>query len=275
MTGMGGVAGEPVPDSPALPSVGVPAEQVLAELRGLRAADRPTHGGRLFAYVYDPAVAGLDELAMSAYAISAHVNGLDPTAFPSLLAMENALVGAAAVLLGGGPGSAAPDVVGSVTSGGTESLILAVKTARDAHPEIDRPRLVAPVTAHASFAKAAHYLGVALDLVPVDPVTMRPAVADMRAAIGPETILVVCSAPAYPYGVVDPVAQIAAVAAEAGVRCHVDACFGGWTLPWLRRLGEPVPAFDFAVPGKPGSRTVAVTVIALASMTVSPSSPVT
>ncbi|MFC4146341.1 pyridoxal phosphate-dependent decarboxylase family protein [Micromonospora mangrovi] len=232
-----------------LPVEGVPAERVLDEIRGLRALDRPTHGGRLFAYVYDPGVAGLDELAQAAYAESAHVNGLDPTAFPSLLAMENALVGAAAGLLGGGPGTSAPDVVGSVTSGGTESLILAVKAARDARPELTEPRLVVPVSAHAAFAKAAHYLGVALDPVAVDPVTLRPAVQDVAAAIRPETVLVACSAPAYAHGVVDPVAQIAAVAAAAGVRCHVDACFGGWTLPWLRRLGAPVPPFDFAVDG--------------------------
>ncbi|MBV1854212.1 pyridoxal phosphate-dependent decarboxylase family protein [Catellatospora tritici] len=233
----------------ALPTQGVPAEQVLAELRGLRSADLPTHGGRLFAYVYDPARAGLDELAMSAYALSAHVNGLDPTAFPSLLATENALVAAAARVLGAGPGTAAPDVVGSVTSGGTESLILAVKTARDAHPEIEHPRLVIPSTAHAAFAKAAHYLGVALDLVPVDPVTCVPDPAAIAAAITAETVLVACSAPSYAHGVVDPVEQIAALAAERGVRCHVDACFGGWALPFLRRIGAPVPAFDFGVPG--------------------------
>ncbi|RQX58339.1 aspartate aminotransferase family protein, partial [Micromonospora chalcea] len=94
----------------ALPAQGMPAADVLGEIRALRDADRPTHGGRLFAYVYDPGVAGLDELAQAAYAQSAHVNGLDPTAFPSLLAMENALVGAAARLLGGGPGTGAPDV---------------------------------------------------------------------------------------------------------------------------------------------------------------------
>ncbi|MGC1214515.1 MAG: aminotransferase class V-fold PLP-dependent enzyme, partial [Micromonospora sp.] len=233
----------------ALPTVGVSAERVLAEIRELRGADRPTHGGRLFAYVYDPGVAGLDELAAAAYAESAHVNGLDPTAFPSLLAMENALVGAAARLLGGGPGSTAPDVVGSVTSGGTESLILAVKAARDARPDLAEPRIVVPVSGHAAFAKAAHYLRVALDAVPVDPVTLRPTAADVAAAIRPETVLVACSAPSYAHGVVDPVAEIAAVAAAAGVRCHVDACFGGWALPWLRRLGEPVPPFDFAVDG--------------------------
>lgn len=233
----------------ALPPQGVPADQVLAELRGMRAADLPTHGGRLFAYVYDPAKAGLDELAMSAYALSAHVNGLDPTAFPSLLATENALVAAAARVLGAGPGTTAPDVVGSVTSGGTESLILAVKTARDAHPEITSPRLVAPSTAHAAFAKAAHYLGVALDLVPVDPETFTPDLAAVAAAITADTVLVACSAPSYAQGVVDPVEQIAAIAAERRVRCHVDACFGGWALPFLRRVGVAVPAFDFGVPG--------------------------
>ncbi len=233
----------------ALPAHGMPAERVLAEVRELRGRDRPTHGGRLFAYVYDPGVAGLDELAAAAYAESAHVNGLDPTAFPSLLAMENALVGAAARVLGGGPGTSAPEVVGSVTSGGTESLILAVKAARDARPEVTAPRIVVPASAHAAFAKAAHYLRVELDTVPLDPATLRPAVADVAAAIRPETVLVACSAPSYAHGVVDPVERIAEVAATARVRCHVDACFGGWTLPYLRRLGVPVPAFDFAVPG--------------------------
>ncbi|MEV1111055.1 aminotransferase class V-fold PLP-dependent enzyme [Micromonospora sp. NPDC049751] len=233
----------------ALSRDGVSAEQALDEVRRLRAGDRPTHGGRLFAYVYDPAVPGLDDLTAAAHSESAHVNGLDPTAFPSLLAMENALVGAAGRVLGGGPGTTAPDVVGSVTSGGTESLILAVKAARDAHPEIAAPRIVVPSTAHAAFAKAAHYLRVALDVVPVSPDTLRPEPAAMAAAIGPDTVLVACSAPSYAHGVVDPVTEIAAVAAEAGVRCHVDACFGGWSLPYLRRLGEPVPAFDFTVPG--------------------------
>jgi sphinganine-1-phosphate aldolase len=227
----------------ALPDKGVPAEQVLAELRELRTADLPTHGGRLFAYVYDPALAGLDELARAAYAVSAHVNGLDPTAFPSLLAMENALVGAAAKLLGGDPAT-----VGSVTSGGTESLILAVKTARDAHPDIKHPRLVVPSTAHAAFAKAAHYLRVALDTVPVGP-DLRADPAATAAVIGPDTVLVAASAPSYAHGVVDPIPAMAAVAAERGVRFHVDACFGGWVLPYLRRLGADLPAFDFAVPG--------------------------
>ncbi|MEU8815299.1 aminotransferase class V-fold PLP-dependent enzyme [Actinoplanes sp. NPDC048796] len=227
----------------ALPGKGVPGDQILAELQQLRAADLPTHGGRLFAYVYDPALDGLDELARAAYAISAHVNGLDPTAFPSLLAMENALVGAAAGLLGGDERT-----VGSVTSGGTESLILAVKAARDSRPELATPRLVIPSTAHAAFAKAAHYLRVALDVVPVGG-DLRADPAALAAAIGPDTVLVAASAPSYAHGVVDPIPPIAALCAERGVRFHVDACFGGWVLPYLRRLGADLPPFDLSVPG--------------------------
>jgi sphinganine-1-phosphate aldolase len=236
--------------SDALPVTGVPADEVLAEIAALQEADLPTHGGRLFAYVYDPGVPGLDELAAAAYGLASHVNGLDPTAFPSLLAMENALVGAAARLLGGTvPTGVAAGTVGSVTSGGTESLILAVKAARDARPDIAEPRLLVPATAHAAFAKAAHYLRVALDVGPVHPVTLKADPAAMVAAIRPETVLVAVSAPSYAHGVIDPVEPIAAAAASAGIRCHVDACFGGWVLPYLRRLGEPVPPFDLTVPG--------------------------
>src|SRR5690606_3479744 len=176
------------------------------------------------------------------------VNGLNPTAFPSLLAMENALVAAAARLLGGG-GDGVPSVVGNVTSGGTESLILAVKAARDARPDIAEPELVMPVTAHAALAKAAAYLRLRVVTVPVSGRTLRPDPDAVAAAITPNTVLVACSAPSYAHGVVDPVTEIAAAAAERGVRCHVDACFGGWTLPYLRRLGVDVPPFDFRVPG--------------------------
>jgi glutamate/tyrosine decarboxylase-like PLP-dependent enzyme len=158
--------------------------------------------------------------------------------------MENDIVAAAASLLGG-TGTA----VGNVTSGGTESVLLAVKAARDARPDLAAPRLVMPSTAHPAFAKAGAYLRVAVDAVPVDPTTLRVSPADLAAAIGPDTVLVVASAPSYPYGIVDPVPEIAALASAQGVRCHVDACFGGWVLPFWRRLGVRVGPFDFAVPG--------------------------
>lgn len=218
----------------------IPADQILAELRAMREHDLPTHGGRTMAYVYDSGLASLDELGAAAHALASSANGLDPTAFPSLLRMENEIVATAAKLLGGG--------VGQVTSGGTESCMLAVLAAREARPDIDRPSIVFPVTAHASFHKAARYFNVQPVAVPVDA-EFRADPAAMRAAIDASTVLVVASAPSYAHGVLDPIAEIASAASERGVRCHVDACIGGWVLPYFRRLGVAVPPFDFTVPG--------------------------
>ncbi|MGH3877279.1 MAG: pyridoxal phosphate-dependent decarboxylase family protein [Actinophytocola sp.] len=222
----------------------MPADEVLAELSELRAGDLPTHGGRTLAYVYDSGLSGVDELAARAHALASSANGLDPTAFPSLLRMENDVVATVAALLGGGP-----DTVGTVTSGGTESCLLAVQAARDARPDVARPAMVLPSTAHAAFRKAAHYFGVEAITVPVDPVSFCADPDATAAAIDDRTVLVVASAPSYAHGVVDPVVPIAAAAAARGVRCHVDACIGGWVLPHLRRLGVEVPAFDLSVPG--------------------------
>jgi sphinganine-1-phosphate aldolase len=212
-------------------------DQVLTELRKLREADLPTHGGRTMAYVYDSGLAELDDLAAKAHALASATNGLDPTAFPSLLRMENEVVATAAKLLNGG--------VGQVTSGGTESCMLAVLAARG---DADRPSIVLPVTAHAAFHKAAHYFGVRIIPVPVGA-DFRVDPADVRAAIDEDTVLVVASAPSYAHGVIDPVADVAAIALERGIRCHVDACIGGWVLPYFRRLGVEIPPFDFGVPG--------------------------
>ncbi|GAB3462159.1 pyridoxal phosphate-dependent decarboxylase family protein [Actinophytocola sediminis] len=223
---------------------GLPADQVLTELRQLRGGDLPTHGGRTLAYVYDSGLSGVDDLGAAAHALASSANGLDPTAFPSLLRMENDVVAVAAALLGGGSST-----VGSVTSGGTESCLLAVQAARDARPDIARPRMVIADTAHAAFHKAAHYFGVEPVVVPADPATFRADADAMAAAIDSSTVLVVVSAPSYAHGVVDPVALVAAAAAAAGVRCHVDACIGGWLLPHFRRLGVAVPDFDLSVPG--------------------------
>ncbi|MCU1686502.1 MAG: aspartate aminotransferase family protein [Amycolatopsis sp.] len=228
----------------ALPSAGVPGDDVLAEVRALRKADVPTHGGRTLAYVYDSGLAGVDELAAAAHAAASSANGLDPTAFPSLLRMENDLVAAAAGLLGG---SAA--TVGSVTSGGTESCLLAVLAARNARREVVSPNVVLASTAHAAFHKAAHFFGVRAVQVPVDAETFRADPAAMAAAMDESTVLVVASAPSYAHGVVDPIPEIAAAASARGVRMHVDACIGGWVLPYLARLAERVPPFDFRVAG--------------------------
>jgi sphinganine-1-phosphate aldolase len=219
-------------------------DDILARLAALRAADAPTHGGHVLSYVYDSGLAELDELAAAAMRLVQPVNGLDPTTFTSVAVMESEVVGFARDLLAGGD----PDVVGSVTTGGTESCLLAVKTARDnwgaSSASATKPRLLAPVTVHAAFHKAAHYFGLELDLVPVLPSGVVDATA-LIERMGPDVALVVVSAPSYPHAAIDPVVAVAAAAAERGIDCHVDACIGGWVLPFWTGL-EP---WDLTVHG--------------------------
>jgi sphinganine-1-phosphate aldolase len=219
-------------------------QEVLAELIALQAGDVPTHGGATMAYVYDSGRADLDGLAAAASAAFQWTNALDPTAFPSVARIENDLVGAAAALLGGDART-----VGTLTSGGTESCLLAVLAARERWRSgggTGTPRLLLPVTAHAAFRKSAHLFGLEVADVPVDPVTCRTDPAAVRELLDDRAALVVVSAPSYPHGVLDPVGEIAGLAAAAGVACHVDACIGGWILPFLDDVPEP---FDLSVPG--------------------------
>lgn len=245
---------------PALPDGALDLAQdpaaVLAALATLRHRDAPTHGGRVLSYVYDPGVPELDALAGDAARAMQPVNGLDPTTFGSVAALERDVVAFARDLLGGDA-----DTVGTVTSGGTESCLLAVQSARDMwltarglRPGEARPRLVAPVTVHAAFQKAAHLYGLELDLVPVaadGPAAgaVDAAALGARLAAGPEgaadVALVVVSAPSYPHAAADPVADVAALASAAGVPVHVDACIGGFALPFWPGL----PAWDLRVPG--------------------------
>jgi glutamate/tyrosine decarboxylase-like PLP-dependent enzyme len=227
------------------PFAEAPAE-ILARLARLRQADAPTHGGHVLSYVYDSGLAELDELAAAAIRMVQPVNGLDPTTFTSVAVMEREVVGFARTMLHG-----TDDVVGTVTTGGTESCLLAVKTARDnwraAHPAahpVGRPRLVAPVTVHAAFQKAAHYFDLDLDLVPVAP-DGTVAASALVERLGDDMALVVVSAPSYPFAALDPIAEVAAACLAAGVDCHVDACIGGWVLPFWPGL----PAWDFRVAG--------------------------
>ncbi|MEO7753377.1 MAG: aminotransferase class V-fold PLP-dependent enzyme [Terracoccus sp.] len=228
------------PDAPD----GLDADEIRQRLEAIRGHDLPTHGGRTLAYVYDSGLASADLIGREALASFSSTNGLDPTAFPSLLQMENDLVGIAGRLVDAPAGFA-----GVVTSGGTESILLAVLAARDSRPEVTAPRMVLPTTAHAAFHKAAHWFGVEPVFVDVDPVTKRADADAMAAAIDERTVLVVASAPSYAHGVIDPVGAIAAAARDAGVRCHVDACIGGWVLPHLRDTEPGQLPWTFAVDG--------------------------
>jgi sphinganine-1-phosphate aldolase len=230
---------------PAFPVKGESRESILASVADARARDL-TADGRAFAFIYD---AGKEtrELAKEVYAACMPINGLDPTAYPSARTLETGLVRACLELMRAPEGS-----VGTATAGGTESVMLAVKAARDfarkTRPEITRPKMLLPITAHACFHKAAHYLDVEVVTVEVDA-SFRANIDDARAKMTKDVVLVVGSAPSYAHGVVDPIVELAALAKEHGTLMHVDACVGGLVLPFLREAGIPTPSFDFTVDG--------------------------
>ncbi len=226
------------------PTQGTPHEQLLAEMRDALATDADWRGGRIWSLVY---YAGDDVAAVlkDAYALAFFTNGLGPGAFKSLKKFEAEVVAITAGLLG------CPEAAGNMTSGGTESILMAVKTARDwarAEKGITEPEMVLPVTAHPAFDKAAHYLGVKPVHIPLRE-DFRADVEAARAAATDNTVLIVGSAPCYPFGAIDPIPELAALAQERGVCCHVDACLGGYLLPFMSRLGHEVAPWDFSVPG--------------------------
>jgi sphinganine-1-phosphate aldolase len=230
---------------PTFPAAGRSVDDLVAAMRGGRGDDADWRGGRTFSLVYNPVDPELERLHEAVAHEYLHENYLNPFAFPSLMRMERQVVAMGADLVHGNPRG------GKLTSGGTESLFLAVQVARDharRQRDIAEPTIVLPSTAHPAFAKACHYLDVGEVRVPVAP-DGRADLTATAAAVDERTALVVGSAPCYPYGVVDPIPELAALAAQHGALCHVDACLGGWLLPFLEQLGEPVPPWDFRVEG--------------------------
>ena len=224
------------------PEHGTPRAQMVAALVEERDHDLDWRGGKAFSLVYHPDDPELEALQHEVADMFLHENALNPFRYRTLLRMEGEIISMACDLFGAG--------AASLSSGGTESIFLAVQTARDAARArgVMAPRLLASRTAHPAFAKACKYLDVQLDLLEVGE-DGRAVPAHYDAAMGPDVALVVASAPCYPYGVVDPVPEIAAVAMKAGTLCHVDACLGGYLLPFWERIGREVPPWDFRVEG--------------------------
>ena len=185
------------------------------------------------------------------YTAESQSNPLHPDLWPSASKFEAEIVAMTASMLSAGHATAEGPAAGTVSSGGTESILLAMRAYRDFARErrgIAMPEIVAPVTAHAAFDKASRFFDMPLVRVPVDD-QFRADMGAMAAAVTDRTAVVVGSAPTFPHGVIDPIPEIAALAFDRGVGCHVDACLGGFILPWAERLGYPVPAFDFRLPG--------------------------
>lgn len=231
-------------DPVTFPAQGVGSDELLAALRANRHDDADWRSGRIFGLVYHPDNSDLEETLAAVSREYLAENALNPFRFPSLARLERETADMMADLLHGTPGA------GGLTSGGTESILVAVYVARAIARDrgIARPNIVTGMTVHPAFAKACHLLDIDQVRVAVGD-DKRLLVAEMAAAIDESTIMLVASSPNYPYGVIDPVSAVAQLAESRGLLCHVDACLGGLLLPFWERIGEPVPLWDFRVPG--------------------------
>ncbi len=239
----------------ALPASGRSREEVLAEMTEIASLEEGRwRQGYASGSVYngDP-----DHIAFlnDVYALNSQSNPLHTDLWPSALKYESEIVAMTATMLGGrdigdGPGSDS-GVAGTMSSGGSESIALAMKAYRDHAKQvrgITEPDMIVPISAHAAFDKAAQYFGIKIVHVPTGP-DGRADVAATAAAISDNTIVIVGSAPSFPHGVIDPIEELSELARSRGIGFHADACLGAFVLPWAEKLGYPVPGFDFRLPG--------------------------
>ncbi len=229
-----------------LPEHGSSAEEILQELRSRGESDVDWRDGKTAVYVFN---AGEDVGALKKQAYTAFMeeNGLGPLAFPSLKRMEEEVISMALNLLHG-----PEDSTGVMTSGGTDSITMSMKTARDyARAEnvaLKKPNIVLPYSAHLAFDKAAHLMDIEVRRVPILPDTYLADVEAMEAQCDENTIMVVGSAPNFPYGLIDPISELSHMCEKNELWLHVDACVGGFLAPFVRMNGGDIPPFDFELP---------------------------
>jgi glutamate/tyrosine decarboxylase-like PLP-dependent enzyme len=229
------------------PTHGTAAPDVLAALAAMSENDADWRHGRVPLYVFaaDESLSTLGRDAFNLYFTENALGG--KRAFPSLRRMEDDVIAMTLDLFNAPPGA-----VGHMSSGGTESILLAVKACRD-HARATRQNpthrgnLVLPDTAHPAFEKAALLMDLPIRRIQVRP-DLRADPAAMEQAIDADTILLVGSVPCFPYGVVDPIPDLSDIAARHNIWLHIDACVGGYFAPFARNLGRPIPSFDFANP---------------------------
>nr|XP_040033711.1 sphingosine-1-phosphate lyase 1 isoform X2 [Gasterosteus aculeatus aculeatus] len=229
-----------------LPSKGLSQSQVLDKIREYETLNEVQwENGCVSGAVYwgDES---LTNLLVKVYGDFAWSNPLHPDIFPGVRKMEAEVVRMACTLFHGGPTSC-----GTVTSGGTESILMACKAYRDMAYErgVTYPEILAPVSVHAAFDKAAHYFGMKLVHVALDKNTMQVDVTAMKRAINKNTAMLVCSTPQFPHGIMDPVEEVAKLAVRYNIPMHVDACLGGFLIVFMAKAGFPLAPFDFRVKG--------------------------
>ena len=228
-----------------LPTQGIATDTLLAEVDARQSREPDVHGARLFGLVYPTGRHDLEELIVAVNQRYLFGNALNPFKFPEVARFEGEVVAMTGGLVhlpaGGG---------GSMTSGGTESILMSMLVSRERARAkgIARPQILAPASAHPAYAKAAHYFDMDYVRIPLDA-EFRADIDAARELLTDATAVIVASAFNYPYGVMDPVTELAALAHARGIGCHVDGCIGGFVLPFLEALGHDVPPWDFRVEG--------------------------
>eukprot|EP00095_Tigriopus_kingsejongensis_P003316 maker-scaffold612_size124412-snap-gene-0.23 protein:Tk03316 transcript:maker-scaffold612_size124412-snap-gene-0.23-mRNA-1 annotation:"sphingosine-1-phosphate lyase 1-like isoform x2" len=231
-----------------LPDAGWKKDKVLEEIqKSMELGKFKAETGALSGTCHKPPNAERVDTVTKAYSLTAFANPLNPDAFPGIRKFEAEVVRMTLDLFHGDD-----DACGTMTSGGTESLILACKTYRDfgkAKKGISKPNIVMSSSGHVGFDKAGHFMHIEVRHVPMDPTTMHPDLKKFRKAIDSNTIMLVASAPQYPHGVMDPIESIAQIGVDYDIPVHVDACLGGFLIAFMKDVGYDVGNFDFRVPG--------------------------
>ena len=229
----------------AMPALGRDSKEILSQLDAFKGEDPQYKNGKVWSLVYYIDEAHQDFLKESYFKYSCE-NGLNPTAFKSLKKMENDIISATANILNG-----TEEVCGVVTSGGTESCLMAVKTYRDMAKDkrrVKKPEMIIPETAHVAWYKASEYFNVKIRQVPLDE-NLVPDLKKLKKMINRNTVMILGSAPEYPHGTIDPIEAMGEIAQKHNIPLHVDACVGGFILPFMEMNGEDIPKWDYRVPG--------------------------
>jgi len=229
----------------AMPDKGQGSSQILDQLDTFKEHDPEYKNGKVWSLVYYIDEAHQDFLKESYFKYSCE-NGLNPTAFKSLKKFESEIISATASILNG-----TEEVCGVVTSGGTESCLMAVKTYRDMAKDkrgVKKPEMIIPESAHVAWYKASEYFGVKIRMVPLKE-DLSPDLKKMKKLINRNTVMILGSAPEYPHGTIDPIEEMGALAQKYNIPMHVDACVGGFILPFMEMNGVDIPKWDYQVPG--------------------------
>jgi glutamate/tyrosine decarboxylase-like PLP-dependent enzyme len=236
----------------SIPPAGIERAEILKKMKKLYMREvSKWKDGFVSGAVYHGDESHIDFLN-KVYALNSQSNPLHSDVWPSTVQYEAEIISMTANMLGAESADSPGDsVCGVVCSGGTEGIMLAMKTYRDRAREekgIRNPEMVIPVTAHVAFDKAAQYFNIKMRKIPVGS-DYRADLKAAEKAVNRNTVVVVGSAPCFPYGVIDPIEELSEIARKKGVGFHCDACLGGFILPWAEKLGYPVPPFDFRLPG--------------------------